>query len=476
MSNKNDIRELVSDELLAAWLDGNTSPEENDFVLSRIEPGADNFEVMSISSEAVGITALESVLGLSPVDDWALAGLAAIGLMGAQGDINDPDNPDNPDEKIFDHGDRFEDEPGSITSETDFNAESGEAYTAYTEKTANESTEDGFGYVSGAPGANRDNFTNGRDDMKTYGEEKNYQVHTFDLNIFQGQTSACAVKCQEIILRDYGIVVPQNELEKFAEANGWYDPASGTPMNCVGNILEVYGIEVKQSQGNTIFDLVNELSQGHRVIVGVDSNELWAKSWLEKTVAGLRDRIDPYEADHALIVAGVEVNPRDMNDIKVILTDSGRGDLRVTYDLKEFMGAWEDSNFMMVSTVEPAPYQYNAETQQLEYSQFATEFTPDSIYEFQPVVMPELIAYTPFFDASYLDSIGGSLYEHWVETFGLSPTQVQGIVHEPAWPEFPTFTPPPPLLPDPGYGHDSFLASDYYGDNGGDDSGNLNEA
>jgi hypothetical protein len=255
--------------------------------------------------------------------------------------------------------------------------------------------------------------------MKTYGEEKNYHVEPFDVNIFQGQTPACAVKSQEIILRDYGIVIPQDELERFAEANGWYNPdldTGGTPTNCIGNILEAYGVDVNHSVNNTVFDLVNELSQGHRVIVGVDADELWAETWMEKEEGMIKDFFEQ-GGNHALIVAGVEVNPNDMNDIKVILTDPGNGDLRVEYDIKDFMDAWQDANCMMVSTTEPAPYQYNGDTQQMEFSQFATDFHPNSnhfINDFD-VADFDFNHYNPVFDAGHLEYIEGMSYQDWLD-------------------------------------------------------------
>jgi hypothetical protein len=262
------------------------------------------------------------------------------------------------------------------------------------------------------------------DYMKTYGQEKNYKLDPFDENIYQGQQPTCAVRSQEIILRDYGIVVPQEELAKFAEANGWYDSNpnhGGTPSNCIGNLLEVYGIHTKQSNDNTIFDLVNELKEGHRVIVSVDANELWAKTWLEKQVWKLEDRFQQ-GGNHALIVAGVEVNPNDLNDIKVVLTDPGTGNLRIEYELSDFMEAWRDSNCMMIATTTPAPYQYNAEMHQMEYSQFATDFMANNHFGYMndfSIDFPALdyTAYNPYYMDGHLNYIGGMDYdtfqEHW---------------------------------------------------------------
>jgi len=345
MTDKINFSELISDELLAAYLDGNTTPEENNLILSSVTHDSNVFDVFSTASEATEINRLIPVLEAEFGDSHL---------------VND----------LIHFDDRFDDLGGSNQDDDKINQMK----------------------------SNLQNI-----EVKTYGEERNYHLDSFDLNISQGPTNACAVKSQEIILRDYGIIVPQTELEKFAEANGWYDTVKGTPYGSVGNILEAYGIDVKQSEGNTIFDLVNELKDGHRVIVGIDADELWAKSWIKTEWEHFRDLHDPHGANHALIVAGVEVDPHDMNDIKVILTDPGKGDLRIEYPLDKFMDAWADGNFMMISTTQPAPYQYNAETHQMEYSQFATDFNPHSIYEFEHFTLPDFNTYHPFFDSGYFD-------------------------------------------------------------------------
>jgi len=390
MLHKMNMPEHVSDELLAAYLDGNTTPKENELIQNSMAIDAEIFDVVSIASESTCLDILLPVFEAEFNDNQFVNELTGFH-----------------EENIFHLGDRFDDLLHS-------NQEN--------QKTSNLIDID----------------------MKTYGEERNYRLDNFDHNIFQGQTNACAVKSQEIILRDYGIVVPQEELEKFAEANGWYIPAEGTPVCCVGNILEAYGVQVNQTEGNTVFDLVNELSRGHRVIVGVDANELWAKNWMEKKWEQFKDRFDPHGANHALIVAGVEVNPNDMNDIKVILTDPGKGDLRIAYTLEEFHDAWADSNFMMVSTTQPAPYQYNADTQQLEYSQFATNFIPQSAYDFQHVLLPDFNDYCPFFDSGHLNFIGYTPIDQWMSDYNYPP--IPGIENIPIYPDiFGPQTPPPPM-------------------------------
>lgn len=196
---------------------------------------------------------------------------------------------------------------------------------------------------------------------RIFGEGGNGSDPIFDPMINQGPEGVCAIRSQQIILRDYGIDVSLEELKQFAIQNGWYEDGGGTPMGYVGAIIDACGVGVRQDINCTVYDLVNELAQGHRVIVGVDANELWADrdgNHIAQTKEFFKDIFNE-EANHALIVAGVEVNPNDPEDVKVILTDPGTGDLRIEYTLEQFMDAWEDSNCFMTTTTTPAPYQYD---------------------------------------------------------------------------------------------------------------------
>jgi hypothetical protein len=225
---------------------------------------------------------------------------------------------------------------------------------------------------------------------KTFGYKSNSNKDTYDPNIDQGPQPSCAIRSQEIILRDYGIAIPQEELIQYAMQNGWYNPdpvSGGTPRQCVGNILDACGIPTKRTENATIYDIIAELREGHRVIVSVDANELWIKkqpALVNRMFGEFKNKVqDAFDAlngvqgaNHALIVAGVTVNPKDPSDIRVTLIDSGRGDACIEYKLSDFEEALEDSNHYMISTTIPAPYQYNFETQEMEPSSFNTDYIP----------------------------------------------------------------------------------------------------
>jgi hypothetical protein len=227
----------------------------------------------------------------------------------------------------------------------------------------------------------------------TYGADANTNSDTYDENIDQGRQPSCAIRSQEIICRDYGIIISQDELIAYAQKNGWYSPDpqnGGTPRDAVGNILEACGISTTRTENASIYDIISELRAGHRVIVSLDADELWLKKEpnllnriFGKITNMLNDKFDEMNgisgANHALIVAGVNVNPNDPSDIHVILTDPGTGDVCKVYELDEFQEAWNDSNRYMVSTNIPAPYQYNYKTGSLEPSNFETDFMPSTV-------------------------------------------------------------------------------------------------
>lgn len=167
----------------------------------------------------------------------------------------------------------------------------------------------------------------------------------FSDDVAQLYPDTCAIKSQQLILKDFGINISEDQLVNESIANGWYT-GHGTSQNVVGNLLELHGVHCTQYDNANIFNLTNELAQGHKVIVGVDSGELWED-----------DIFDIYfednKADHALIVSGVDTS--DPNNVKVILTDPGTGDLLKEYPLDKFVDAWQDSNCFMVATDNAQP-------------------------------------------------------------------------------------------------------------------------
>ncbi len=179
-----------------------------------------------------------------------------------------------------------------------------------------------------------------------YGEPAH---NTVSVDILQTYKDTCAIKAQQLVLQRHGIHVTEDQMVKVAIEHGWYEPGHGTSMDNVGRLLEYYGVPMHQYAGGNICNVVNELALGHDVIMSVDSGELWHPGGKEK----LEDLLNPYGADHALIVSGV--NTDDPKNVKVIVTDPGSGDVCREYSLAQFVDAANDSHFFMVTTDNPSP-------------------------------------------------------------------------------------------------------------------------
>ena len=251
---------------------------------------------------------------------------------------------------------------------------------------------------------------------RTYGESgENIYDPIF---IKQPDDHSCGLRSQQIVLRDFGIDIPFEELEKYALGAGVYSE-NGTYTYDIGKVLEMAGVGMHQVQGGTIYDLTSELAQGHRVIVSVDANELWYNDSIQGKLSNwFEDVFGDQGGNHALIVAGVEVNPLNPDDTKVVLTDPGAGHLRIEYPLKQFMDAWKDSNCFMAATDNPAPYQYDAATGMEVPSNFVTEhhhnqFVVDNSYQLSPdrINIPD--DYQPVF-SGHLAMIGDIPYNEFV--------------------------------------------------------------
>lgn len=239
--------------------------------------------------------------------------------------------------------------------------------------------------------------------------------------IRQPDDHSCALRSQQIILRDFGIDIPFKDLEKIALDNEVYSN-EGTYKYDIGKVLEIAGIGMHQVTGSSIYDLTHELAQGHRVIVSVDANELWYNdSLVGKLKNWIDDALGHQGGNHALIVAGVEVNPNNLKDIKVVLTDPGAGHLRIEYPVDQFMNAWKDSNYFMAATDNPAPYQYDAATglevpSNFVVQQHFNQFISEHSYQLSPDLINVPTDYQATFN-EHLDMVGEMDYETFNEHY-----------------------------------------------------------
>lgn len=160
-----------------------------------------------------------------------------------------------------------------------------------------------------------------------------------DKNILQSYHASCAIKCQQIILRDYGIEVSEEDLCRIAKENGWYDENVGVYMHDNGKLLGCFGVGFNHSQNNTLQTMQMELTLEHRVMVNVNHAKLAGKLDINN------------QASHSVVVNSVD-------DTCVYVSNPGSGNPNESYPIDMFCMAWKDSCFYLLSTMEKAIYKY----------------------------------------------------------------------------------------------------------------------
>lgn len=130
---------------------------------------------------------------------------------------------------------------------------------------------------------------------------------------FQGDTNRCALYAQKFTIEAItGQEIDIEEMEAIAEQNGWFN--NGTATLDMSKMLEYYGVESDMTFGNDIDALRQALEDGKKVIVGLDSNQVWFGS--EGNI------LDPSNAaNHAVQVIGIDNSNPDCP--MVVLNDSG---------------------------------------------------------------------------------------------------------------------------------------------------------
>lgn len=219
-----------------------------------------------------------------------------------------------------------------------------------------------------------------------------------DTHYFPGAQSyddTCAIRCQEFILRQFtGVDVPEKLLIDEARAHGWYADGQGTLPGDVGNLLELHGIPVNRYMHGNMYNLTAELAQGHKVIISVDSHELWEKNSI---LTEIRHALGLGHADHAVVVSGIDTS--DPHDVHVIVSDPGTGEAAASYPIQQFIHAWKDSDFFMVATQEPPPAELHLpEMSHFDYESGHLDHIGDLPYEHFEQLFHEHVAHSPHAD------------------------------------------------------------------------------
>ncbi len=172
-----------------------------------------------------------------------------------------------------------------------------------------------------------------------------YGTPGLDANYHSLQTtpfSCVPVTEGEIIESITGVHLSEAYLCTVAAEHDWLTSANGTEPENLGNLLELHGIETRHVDHADLGDIAHELTLGHKVILGLNSEKLIDTEQPDFTNC-------TSVASHAVWVTGIDTtNP---SDIKVVINDSAdpNGAAKV-YDAEQFVDAWDDIGETYVAT------------------------------------------------------------------------------------------------------------------------------
>lgn len=179
----------------------------------------------------------------------------------------------------------------------------------------------------------------------------------------------CAIKAQQMVLGNYGIETTTEELTELAKKNGWFEEGKGSAFDFVGELLNTYGVESVQMRNAGIYHIMHELSQGHKIIVGVDNDN-----------PEQEDAAFGYDgAQHVMLVVGIDTTDKD--NLKVVVKDPSHPDVEQRYPAKDFMERWKNTGCFMVATKQAAPLSANPEMENFDYQLGYVRKFADVAYE-----------------------------------------------------------------------------------------------
>ena len=162
--------------------------------------------------------------------------------------------------------------------------------------------------------------------------------------------SDCVVQCEYEILKNYQSDVSFDTLIKLSSDNNWLQDG-GTPLYNIGRILENYKLSIVRRYDCDLDTISQELQGGCQVIVAVNAEKLYGKN------------DEGQIPNHAVVVKCI-----DKNTITLFDPQNQRED---SYEADQFLTAWKDSQFYMVSVAERGLREY--EPQPIDVSDFPLE-------------------------------------------------------------------------------------------------------
>jgi peptidase C39-like protein len=193
-----------------------------------------------------------------------------------------------------------------------------------------------------APSPELINFDSGRD-MPLVGDPGTEMGFWHE----QAAPDTCAVVSQEMVLESLtGQDFDESALAAEAEANGWYVPGGGTPTWHMDSLLEAHGVATETHFNTSLDDVAGALDRGDKVLVSLDSGEIWSRGGDPLLEDMVGDPIPGQGADHAVEVTGIVDTASGR---MVVVNDpghpEGRGEM---VPIEQFQNAWADSGAFAV--------------------------------------------------------------------------------------------------------------------------------
>ena len=148
----------------------------------------------------------------------------------------------------------------------------------------------------------------------------------------------CVVRCEYEIIKVDNPEVTVDSLMQQSESEKWIQP-EGTPLYNIGRLSESYHLSVVRRYDCTIDDISLELYYDCRVIVVVNAEKLYGSPEVHS---------DP---NHAVLI-------KKATDEQIILYDP-QHQKEESYTPSQFIEAWKDSQYYMVSIIKRGLRQYD---------------------------------------------------------------------------------------------------------------------
>ncbi len=171
--------------------------------------------------------------------------------------------------------------------------------------------------------------------------EVNHGSPLEDSAVWLEQTTpfTCGIVSSEMVMKMFGLEISEAELVYEATAEGLLTD-NGMSIEGIQQLLKNHGIDTHIGSGD-ISDLAQELDAGHKIVIPLDSGEIWGQDsqWEDFLNEG---------ADHAVVLTGIDT---DSFPPKVFLNDPGHPEgkaMEVVLDI--FVDAWNDSGNQFIAT------------------------------------------------------------------------------------------------------------------------------